>query len=129
MQDRALDVHMLAVAPAQQPQHEQVHQHADDGDDEHRPGQHRLRIAETVDGFEQDEADDAEQRQRIDQPGDDLEPGIAEGAPAIGGAAAHAVHDPGGWQCGQRQPELVDADRQGGRRRVGRQLLPDQAAQ
>ena len=47
----------------------------------------------------------------------------------IGLAPAQAVHQPGRGQGGQGQAQLVDADRQRGRRGIARQLLADQAAQ
>ena len=47
----------------------------------------------------------------------------------VGEAPPHAVHEPGRRQGREREPQLVQADRQGGCRRVGRELLPHQSAQ
>ena len=95
VQDGALDVDVLGISARQIPKHEEIHEHADNGNDEHRASEDRLGFPEPFDSFIDDEADDAEQCKGVDQAGDYLEAGIAKGALAVGGAAAEAEGDIG----------------------------------
>ena len=69
--------------------------HADDGYDEHRTSEDRLGLLEPFDSLIDDKADDAEQRKSVDQAGDHLEAGIAEGALAVRGPPTEAEGDIG----------------------------------
>ena len=78
----------LSVAPSRRRrERDEVGDEADDGDDEHRPGEHLGRVAEAADRLDQHVDRDAEEQHGVGEGGEDLEPVEAEGAVPAAGAA------------------------------------------
>ena len=88
VQDGPLHVDVIGLSAGHDPQHEHVHQQAEHGDDHHRAGQDHGRRLQPLPRLVGDPSDDREQGHGVQETGDDLEAQVAEGALAVGRAAA-----------------------------------------
>ena len=84
----------------------QVHDQTTEGDGKHRAAGHRLRRKEPAHRFDRDENHQGEQRQRIDERGQNLRARVAVGGPARRRTTRNPLRE-------QREPE---------RRRVGKHV-------
>ena len=95
VQARRRHVQVAAVAALEHAQHGQVGQQAEHRDAEHGAACDFARRLEALDGFPEDPGDHGEQRQRIDEGGEDLHPVMTAGARSADGALADARSEPG----------------------------------